>query len=159
MVEFTTTADLEARFRALAASPVDAVFHAAAVSDFSFGSVFRQLPNGRLEKVQAGKISSRAGPLLAELTATPKIIPQLRGFFRHALLVGWKYEMDGSREDAIAEAMDQISTCKTDACVANGRAYGSGFGLVTACGQCQHIESMTELFAALERLLDSAPRS
>src|SRR6266478_5843816 len=34
---FSTTADLHDRLRALSKQPVDAVFHAAAVSDFTFG--------------------------------------------------------------------------------------------------------------------------
>src|SRR5881396_3056907 len=38
---FTTTADLRDRLRALGGEAVDAVFHAAAVSDFTFGKVWR----------------------------------------------------------------------------------------------------------------------
>src|SRR5262249_37288332 len=39
---FTTTDDLRARLRALAAGSVDAVFHAAAVSDFRFGKIWHR---------------------------------------------------------------------------------------------------------------------
>jgi phosphopantothenate---cysteine ligase (CTP) len=37
---FSTTADLRKRLHALAAKRVDAIFHAAAVSDFAFGRIF-----------------------------------------------------------------------------------------------------------------------
>ena len=39
---FTTTPNLRDRLRALASETVGAVFHAAAVSDFSFGKVWRR---------------------------------------------------------------------------------------------------------------------
>ena len=44
---FTTTANLRDRLQALAGQPVDAVFHAAAVSDFTFGKVWRRAARGR----------------------------------------------------------------------------------------------------------------
>jgi hypothetical protein len=49
-------------------------------------------------------------------------------------LVGWKYEVDGDRDQVLEKAQQQIAENKTDACVANGRAYGAGFGLVTGQG-------------------------
>ena len=153
LIAFSSTADLRTRLQALASKPIDGVFHAAAVSDFTFGKVWRRLPDGSLEEIQAGKISSRAGVLLAELVATPKIISELREFFPRALLIGWKYEVDGERADAVTEAEKQIAASRTDACVANGRAYGPGFGLVSGPGLCTHLEGRDALFAALEALL------
>ena len=150
IIPFTTTADLRARLQSLASKPFQAVFHAAAVSDFKFGKIWRRLDGGGLEEMQAGKISSRAGPLLAELVSTPKIISELRGWFPHAWLVGWKYEIDGAQTDAIAEAEKQIAHSRIDACVANGSAYGSGFGLVAGQGKCTHFEDTAALFGALE---------
>jgi phosphopantothenoylcysteine synthetase/decarboxylase len=153
IVPFTTTADLRARLQSLASKPFHAVFHAAAVSDFTFGKIWRRLADGSLEEMQAGKISSRAGPLLAELVSTPKIISELREWFPRSWLVGWKYEIDGTQTDAIAEAEKQIADSQTDACVANGRAYGNGFGLVTGQGKCKHFSDTKELFGALERMM------
>src|SRR5437016_4658572 len=43
---FTTTANLRERLRGLAGQPTDAVFHAAAVSDFAFGKIWRRSPQG-----------------------------------------------------------------------------------------------------------------
>jgi phosphopantothenoylcysteine synthetase/decarboxylase len=156
MLTFGTTADLHARLQALATKPVEAVFHAAAVSDFAFGKVWQGSLGSELEPIQAGKLSSRVGPLLVELVPTVKIISQLRAFFPQACLVGWKYELDGTRTDAIAEAEQQMAVSRTNACVANGRAYGGGFGLVTAPGQCRHLEDTAQLFQAVEALMRSS---
>jgi len=150
---FTTTADLQAKLNARSGNSVDAVFHAAAVSDFAFGKVWLRSAAGELTEVKSGKISTRDGILLAELTPTPKIIAGLRGWFPKARLIGWKYEVDGGRAQVIAAAEKQISECRTDGCVANGPAYGDGFGLVSSGGQCVHLSDPPALFGALESRL------
>jgi phosphopantothenoylcysteine decarboxylase/phosphopantothenate--cysteine ligase len=150
---FTTTADLRERLRALGHQDIDAVFHAAAVSDFTFGKVWLRSPEGALFEIKSGKVSTREGTLLAELVPTPKIIAELREYFPKAVLVGWKFEVDGDRSSVIDLAKKQISECRTDACVANGAAYGPGFGLVDTTGGCRHLEDMKALFEALARLL------
>jgi phosphopantothenoylcysteine decarboxylase/phosphopantothenate--cysteine ligase len=130
---------------------VDAVFHAAAVSDFAFGKIWRRSAEGDLTEVQAGKLSSRQGTLLAELVPTPKIITELRQWFPQTRLVGWKYEVEGDRAGAIQQARRQITECRMDACVANGPAYGGGFGLVRGGGgECLHLSDRAALFVALE---------
>src|ERR1043166_6138 len=101
---FSTTADLRDRLRTLANQSVNAVFHAAAVSDFAFGKVWSRSPQGDLKEIKSGKFSTREGTLLAELLPTPKIISELREWFPTARLVGWKYEVDGTRDDVIREA-------------------------------------------------------
>src|SRR5204863_5177018 len=127
---FTSTDNLRLRLRALADEAWDAVFHAAAVSDFTFGKTFRHDGKGTLHEVQSAKFSTRGEPLLVELVPTAKIISELRGWFPRATIVGWKYEVEGSREQVIEKASRQIFENQTDACVANGPAYGEGFGLV-----------------------------
>ena len=150
---FTTTTSLHDRLRALARQPVDAVFHAAAVSDFAFGKVWRRTQEGALTELHAGKISTREGTLLAELVPTPKIIAALRELFPRARIVGWKYEVEGGRASVIQLAERQIADCHTDACVANGPAYGTGFGIVGAGRECSHLPDSAALFAALENLI------
>ncbi len=86
---------------------------------------------------------------MAELVPTPKIIRELREWFPNAILVGWKYEIDGDRAGVIAKAEQQIAECKTNASVANGSAYGFGFGLVTGVGQHTQFSNTEELFSAL----------
>jgi phosphopantothenoylcysteine decarboxylase/phosphopantothenate--cysteine ligase len=150
---FTTTADLRDRLQALAGQPVDALFHAAAVSDFTVGKVWRRAPRGGLTEVHAGKLPTREGTLLAELAPTPKIIADLREWFPHAWLVGWKYEVEGGRAGVIRLAERQIADCRTDACVANGPAYGAGFGLVRGGGSVTDLPDTAALFTALEGLI------
>src|SRR5262245_34505652 len=116
---FTTTHDLRDRLRALAAEPADALFHAAAVSDFSFAKVWVRSEQGALKEIKSGKISTREGNLLAELAPTPKIIAELRPLYPQARLIGWKFEIDGNRPAVIRLAQNQISECSTNGCVAN----------------------------------------
>ena len=155
---FTTTADLHRRLHALSEEMVDAVFHAAAVSDFTFGKVWQRSAQGEMKELKSGKLSTRADGLVVELLSTPKIISELRGWFPHACLVGWKYEVEGDRSGVLATAEKQIAENRSNACVANGRAYGDGFGLVTGRGQHEHFETMTALFGALEKLTRDAKR-
>jgi phosphopantothenoylcysteine decarboxylase/phosphopantothenate--cysteine ligase len=150
---FTTTSDLRERLRASANQPVDAVFHAAAVSDFGFGKVWARSAQGELKELRAGKFSTREGTLLAELVPTPKVIAELRQWFPVARLVGWKYEVDGTRDDVIREAEKQLALCLTDACVANGPAYGEGFGLVQGGGDVKHLQDKAALFEVLENFV------
>src|SRR5580692_2641744 len=149
---FTTTADLRRRLEALGGGGLGAVFHAAAVSDFAFGKIWERAADGALTEIRSPKISTRGGKILAELTPTPKIISEFRTWFPNALLVGWKYELESDRAEAIARASRQLAENRTDACVVNGRAYGEGFGLVTPPGQCRHLADRELLFDALEKL-------
>ncbi|HEY0548060.1 MAG TPA: phosphopantothenoylcysteine decarboxylase [Verrucomicrobiae bacterium] len=151
---FTTTDNLRLRLRALADEGWDAVFHAAAVSDFTFGKTFSRDSKGALHAVQSGKLSTRGEPWLVELVPTQKIIAELRGWFPRATIVGWKYEVDGTREQVIEKASRQIFENQTDACVANGPAYGGGFGLVTPDG-CELVSDAAELYRALDLFASS----
>ena len=153
--KFTTTANLLEKFRSLATQQVDAIFHAAAVSDYTFGKIWIRSPSGELTEAKSGKISTRAGTLMAELVPTPKVIAQLRGLFPKTKIVGWKYEVDGERATVLTAAERQIEECRTNACVANGPAFGLGFGIVTGAGQCNAMRDPTALFAALEELIRS----
>jgi phosphopantothenoylcysteine decarboxylase/phosphopantothenate--cysteine ligase len=149
---FTTTADLRDRLVSLSRGSVDAVFHAAAVSDFQFGKIQTRSVDGKLTEVTAGKIPTRSGTLTVELVPTPKIISELRQWFPKAVLVGWKFEVDSDRANVIRLAQEQIAACKTNACIANGPAYGEGFGVVQP-RVTEHFATMRELFSALEKML------
>jgi phosphopantothenoylcysteine synthetase/decarboxylase len=154
---FTTTANLRDRLQTLSQQPADAVFHAAAVSDFTFGKVWSRSATGEMTEVKSDKISTRQGTLLAELLPTPKIIAELRGWYPQARLIGWKYEVEGDRAGVIALGERQMADCHTNACVINGKAYGPGFGLITNPGQCAHLGDSTALFTALEKLIRESP--
>jgi phosphopantothenoylcysteine synthetase/decarboxylase len=148
---FTTTANLREKLQALSRKKVNAVFHTAAVSDFQFGRIQLKSPEGKLTEIKSKKIPTEEGTLLVELLSTPKIITELRAWFPSARLVGWKFEADGKRPEAIDAAKQQLTRCRTDACVANGPAYGEGFGLVTR-GNHVHLADPPKLFDALEKL-------
>jgi phosphopantothenoylcysteine synthetase/decarboxylase len=150
---FTTTANLLEKFRALSTQDVGAIFHAAAVSDFTFGKIWLRSETGELSEIKSGKISTRAGTLMAELVPTPKIIALLRGLFPKAKIVGWKFEVEGDHASVLAAAEKQLHDCRTDACVANGPAFGLGFGLVTGPGRCMDLRESRGLFSALEQLV------
>ena len=152
---FTTTASLEARLAALASQEVNAVFPAAAVSDFAFGKIWARSAAGELTELRAGKLSTRHGPLLAELRPTPKVIGRLRDWFPLARIVGWKFEVDGDGETALAKAREQIQQNRTDACVANGPAWGPGFALVSLEAPAVRVADRDSLCSALSCWLAS----
>ena len=81
---FSTTTDLLGRIEAWSGHNVGAVFHAAAVSDFTFDGVYEQNERGELVRLNEGKISTGREALLAKLVPTPKLISRLREFFPNA---------------------------------------------------------------------------
>ncbi len=149
---FSTTADLRAKLKSFSGKKVDAIFHAAAVSDFAFGQIFSETKAGEFSTQKSTKkISTRKGTLLVELLPTPKIIAELRGWFPKTKIVGWKFEADGVRADALRAAAKQLADCATNFCVANGPAYGKGFNLVSADAQ-KHLADAQKLFTDLEKI-------
>lgn len=151
---FSSAADLRQKLESLASQSVHAVFHAAAVSDYMFGRIWLRSPRGEMTEIKAGKIPTARGTLLAELAPTPKIITGLRDWFPKARITGWKYEVDGDRDGVIRASEKQLRECLTDACVANGPAYGEGFGLVRSNGKSRHLSDRTALFRALAELAE-----
>ncbi len=151
---FTTAADLRARLKTLASRRMDAIFHAAAVGDFVFGKFWLRSSTGELAEFKSPKkIPTREGKLLVELAPTPKILPELRAWFPQARIVGWKFEADGTRTDALNAAKQQITGCHTDACVVNGPAYGEGFGVLLSNHKAAHLAHAPALFVTLEKIV------
>jgi len=124
VMPFSTNRSVEEHFRRLPFTP-DAVFHAAALGDFVVSGV---------EGGSGKKLESRSGEILLRLSPAPKVLPVLRELFPGSYLVGWKYELDGGREQALARGRRQIEEARTDACVVNGAAFGPGFGFLGADG-------------------------
>ena len=138
ILHFTTTEDLRRQFEKLGAEEkIDAIFHAAAVSDF-------YLPGAG-----AGKIPTSGGALTLTLEPTPKLLPLLRGWFPTARITGWKFEASGDRDAALAIGHAQIAACHTDACVVNGPSYGEGFGVLSKSGELAHFPDKSALCAHL----------
>jgi phosphopantothenoylcysteine synthetase/decarboxylase len=110
-------------------APVDAVLHAAALSDFG---VAKAIVSGRAS--DAAKISSGAELVELRLVPKPKLIRRLRGLFAGAFIVGWKFELEGTPADVVREGIEQIESNGTNACIVNGGAFGAGFGFCTRRG-------------------------
>ena len=124
VIAFSTNGSLAEALEDLPDLPA-VVFHAAALADFHVAPVLGQTPTD-------AKISSDTAELVLTLRPAKKILPQLRGLFPEALIVGWKYEVDGDTVESLGRARSQITRARTDACVLNGPAYGPGFGFVEA---------------------------
>ena len=114
---FRTTNSLRTQIQNMADGNISAIFHVAAVSDFT------------PEKPQKGKIDSNE-KISIQFDPTPKIINQLREWYPSALLFGWKYDVKGDQNSLVEKGFEQIKRCRTDYCVLNGPAYGAGFGLL-----------------------------
>lgn len=120
---FSTNDSLRAELEKINESPA-AIFHAAALGDFVIA---------RVEGAEiTGKITSATPELRLTLHPASKLLPDLRDLFPESLIIGWKYELDGTRADVLARGHKQIATARTDACVVNGAAYGPGCGFLLA---------------------------
>ncbi|MBV8280260.1 MAG: phosphopantothenoylcysteine synthase [Verrucomicrobia bacterium] len=119
---------------------VDVVLHAAALADFEVAAIW-----AGDRRITYGKVGSEHQELAVELAPKAKVISELRACFPNALIIGWKLEPEGSREDLIGEAVHQMQKNRTDACVINGRAFGDGFGFCTPQGLQESFSSKPEL--------------
>ncbi len=135
---FTTTDSLQRQIIDKSKTEVAAFFHVAAVSDF------------RPEAPRKGKVDSNT-PHTLQLVPTTKIIKSLRKIFPSTLLIGWKYEAEGTLDSIRTKGVKQMEQCKTDGCVLNGPAYGTGYGLLRE--KVHHCNSEHELFTRLITLL------
>jgi phosphopantothenoylcysteine synthetase/decarboxylase len=134
VIPFSTNESLQEILESI--EPPRALFHAAALCDFTY------------DGEATGKIRSDTPELHIVLRPAPKVLPLLRPLFPSTLIVGWKYEVDGSREDALALGRQQIAKNNTDACVVNGPAYGEGLGLQEP-DQLTHYTSRHEFCTSL----------
>jgi phosphopantothenoylcysteine synthetase/decarboxylase len=156
VVPFTTNDDLASSLQRLVKKEeVNFVFHAAALCDFRV----REIKNEAGKPIQSGKIPSSDGTLQVTLEPAPKLIATLRRQFPASILVGWKYELEGSADEVRARGRKQMEECLTDACVLNGDAYGTGFGLLSRSSEQVHLPSKAELARFLVGWADAMPTS
>ena len=143
---FTTNENLAGQLHALSETfEADAVLHAAALCDFKVARVATSDGDVGASK----KISTRAGEVTLVLAPTLKVLPKLRLWFPRAIIVGWKYELAGTRDDAFAAAWRQLRECDSDACILNGSAYGEGFAVCEPeqnVRRCPDTAALTEFF-------------
>jgi phosphopantothenoylcysteine synthetase/decarboxylase len=139
---FSTNDDLLAQLTDLGrAHDIAAVFHAAALCDFRV----KRVEDAAGQRLDSSKIDSASGALTLHLEPAPKLIGELKTLFPRATLVGWKYELNGTRKDALARAWRQIESNRTDACVLNGAAWGSGFAVCVPPGKIHELHDKAEL--------------
>jgi len=149
---FETNGDLVELLEELAQSHrISAVFHVAALCDYRI----RKVQDEEGHDCRSEKITSRSGSLNLVLEPATKVISQLRDLFPDSVLVGWKYELTGTRQDALAKAWRQIEENRTDACVLNGRAYGPGFAFCRPCLPIQEYRQKGQLVELLTAWLSS----
>ena len=149
---FTTNDDLLEQITRLAREhDIGALFHVAALADYKVKSV----SDGSGVRQAAAKIESRTGALTIELEPARKVLSALRSLLPKARLVGWKYELNGTRNDALAKVWKQLWENGTDACVVNGRAYGTGFGFCTPPDCVEELADKPALVEFICRWLES----
>ena len=148
---FTTNDDLYKQLESLSRTEsVGAVFHVAALCDYKV----KHVEGADGSHCQSAKIDSRGGPLTIVLEPARKVIAEMRRLFPQAILVGWKYELNGSRNEALAKAWRQLRENRTDACVLNGRAWGSGFAFCTPPDAIRELDGKSEVVKFLPPWLE-----
>lgn len=131
------------------AHEIGAVFLVAALCDYKV----KQVADDQGRTCDSPKIASRSGALTLHLEPATKVIAQMRKLFPQSLIVGWKYELTGTRDEAVAKARKQIEENHIDACVVNGAAYGSGFGFFRPPAAIRECENKARLVQHLTEWL------
>lgn len=142
--EFTTNQDLAHTLGELSetrGADIAAVFHAAALSDYTVLSV--KGPQGAMATKR--KFPGHLSQIQLMLEPAAKVLPLMRGWFPRARTTGWKFELEGTRAEAIAAGRAQIARGETDSTVVNGTAYGPGFGVLAGAEAPLHFATKREL--------------
>ena len=127
------------------AHEIAAVFHVAALCDYKV----KRVEDDEGRSCNSPKIASRSGALTISLEPATKVIAKMRHLFPESILVGWKYELAGTPPEALAKAVRQMQENRTDACVLNGQAYGSGFAFCQPTQLIHECRNKTELVQVL----------
>ena len=136
VVPFSTNVGLQEHLeRVVAREDVHFVFHVAALTDYAV----REMTDEAGTPLTAKKIPTRAGVVKLTLEPAPKLIAGLRKLFPASILIGWKYEVEGTPQAALEKGHVQMDECLSDACVINGPGYGAGFGVVSRAGEKAHL--------------------
>jgi len=136
------------------AHDIAAVFHVAALCDYKV----KRVNDEQGQRCQSPKIASRSGALTISLQPATKVIGKMRDLFPKSVLVGWKYELSGTRIDALAKAARQMEENRTEACVVNGRAFGPGFAFCQQDSPLREIRGKADLACFLTAWLEEALR-
>ena len=148
VIPFSTNASLRAELEAVEnRSEIRFIFHAAALCDYRVKSVH----SSSGAEIAAAKIPSRAGELTLTLEPLSKLVGELRQLFPACGIVGWKYELIGTRNEVLAAAARQMRETGTQMCVVNGAAFGAGFGVCQEGAELVHCADKARLCDHLAR--------
>lgn len=153
---FSTASSLRDAWKRHSVRGPAALFQVAAVGDFTGAGLFRETGTGSMARCAEGKPATAAGRLWLALEPTPKILPQLRDLFPDAVIFGWKYEVDGGVEGAIAAARRQLANAKSNYCVLNGPAAGPGFSIWGSSGVVAEAPDVDVLLETLVKVTRTA---
>jgi hypothetical protein len=156
--EFTTNQDLTKVLGELSETRgpgIAGFFHAAALADYEVTAL--RGPDGILDGRR--KVPGNLAHIHLALEPAKKVLPCLRGWFPRAWTAGWKYELEGTREQAIYAGREQLASNRTDATVVNGAAYGPGFGLLEDGKSPLHLATKRELADFLASRATSAAKA
>ena len=120
---------------------VQVVFHAAALSDFEVAEISG--PNHEL--LTSKKIPSAYEEVHLILRPAFKVLPRMEELFARAVVVGWKFELEGNTASALVCARAQLELSRSTLCILNGTAYGNGFGIVNRQGLLADVASRDDL--------------
>jgi phosphopantothenoylcysteine synthetase/decarboxylase len=154
VIPYSTNDDLvEGLTRLPSREQVSVVLHAAALCDFKISAITDE----EGVAITAHKMPSRSGKLHLTLEPAPKVITSLRRMFPSSIIVGWKFEIDGTTSDVLAKGRQQLEDCLTDACVLNGKGYGTGFGVVSRAAELIHLPDKPALTRFLVDWIEKTP--
>ena len=147
--QFHTLTDLEGLILKTDLTAFDVILLPAALPDYelhqALGSDNHPLPS----KKWPGSLPK----ILIELRPSSRVLPTLRSKAPNAKIIGWKWEAGVNPEEAVHAAKQQCLSCKTNASVLNGPAYGKGFILIPAEGEKVPCADARTLGEALLRFL------
>ena len=147
--QFHTLTDLEGLILKTDLTAFDVILLPAALPDYelhqALGPDNHPLPTkkwpGSLPKLQV------------ELRPSSRVLPTLRSKAPNAKIIGWKWEAGVTPQEAANAAKQQCLSCKTNASVLNGPAYGKGYLLIPAAGENVPCADARALGEALLRFL------
>ena len=128
---FHTVHDLEKLLHKTSLATFSAILLPAALPDYDLASA-TDLSGHKLSRE---KWPGHLTGIRLELKPAPRVLNRIRSLAPKAKIVGWKWEAEGSKTDALQSARQQMADCHTNACILNGPAYGEGYLFLPSIGE------------------------
>ena len=147
--QFHTLTDLEGLILKTDLTAFDVILLPAALPDYELHQALGPDNHPLPSKKWPGSLPK----ILIELRPSSRVLPTLRSKAPKAKIIGWKWEAGVTPEEAVNAAKQQCLSCKTNASVLNGPAYGKGYILIHAEGEKVPCADARTLGQALLRFL------